>query len=823
MVRRHRLPALLLLLAATAALPAQTDGTQRWAFTTGGSIASSPAVGPDGTVYVGSQDNYLYALTSAGFMKWRYLTTDDVDSVPAVGADGTVYFGSWSGKLTALGPNGLKKWEYTTGSFLLSSPAIGADGVVYVGSGDFSLHAINADGTSRWKYLTSDWVDSSPAIAADGTVYFGCWDYSFYALTPTGELKWSYATGAEILSSPAIGTDGTVYVGSSDHKLYAFAPNGTKLWEFVTGASIESSPVVDADGSVYIASTDGKLYALTAAGALRWTYTSTSGLVSTPALRTGSLILGTSANSIVCLDTSNGSTRWTTTTGDWVDSSPLIVPNGTIYVGCLDRKLYSLTGNGQATPAGAPWPAFHRDPARQGQAAATAPAFTTSPASQTVTAGGSVTFTVVVTGSPAPTIQWQRAGADLAGATGLTLTLTNVQAADAATYRAVATNSAGTVTSTGAVLTVSPAAVPVILTEPQGHTVAAGGSVVLGAEVAGSGLSYQWRKDGAILSGATASQLLLSPAQAADAGSYTVTATSPAGAVTSRAAVLSVVATSDPGRLINVSVRIVSGTGADVLIMGFVTGGTGTSGTKPLLIRGIGPTLTSFGVPGAMADPILQLIPQGAAQPSESNDNWNGDATVLATANAVGAFPLPNAASLDAALVTRLAPGVFSAQVPGRNNTTGTVLAEIYDAQPATFDPAAPRLINISARAPMANDNPLIAGFVIGGATAKTVLIRAIGPFLAQFFAPGAAMSDPQLDLYVRQANSDRLLLTNDNWGGAALITRTGSSVGAFALPDPASRDAVLLVTLDPGVYSAKVTGVGNVSGITLVEIYEIP
>ena len=452
----------------------------------------------------------------------------------------------------------------------------------------------------------------------------------------------------------------------------------------------------------------------------------------------------------------------------------------------------------------------------------TAPAITTQPSSQTVTAGGTATLTVAASGSPTPTIQWTKNGLAITGATSPTLTLVNVQAADAATYAAVATNSAGTATSNGAVLTVAASSAPTILTQPQGHTVATGHSVVFGVEVSGGGLSYQWKKGGVAISGATGSQLLLSRTQASDAGSYAVTATNSFGAVTSNAATLTVATSNDPGRLVNVSVRTVSGTGADVLIMGFVTGGSGTSGTKQLLIRGIGPTLAGFGVPNVMLDPTLQIIPSGATLPTVSNDNWLGNATVLSVANAVGAFALPDMASKDAALVTSLSVGAFSAKVSGNSNTTGSVLAEIYDATPSVYSATAPRLMNVSARAPMTNDNPLIAGFVIGGSTAKTVMIRAIGPTLGTY-GVGSALADPQLDLYVRLAGADHLMLANDNWGGAALLTSTGNAVGAFGLPDGASKDAVLLVTLDPGVYCAKVSGVNNTAGIALVEVYEIP
>lgn len=455
-----------------------------------------------------------------------------------------------------------------------------------------------------------------------------------------------------------------------------------------------------------------------------------------------------------------------------------------------------------------------------GGGGSTAPSFTTQPTSQAGVTGGSVTFTVAVTGNPTPTLQWKKDGTNIASATNASLTLTNLQASDAGTYTVVATNSAGSATSNGAVLTVTSSSAPSISVQPEGHTVATGSSVVFGVTASGGGLSYQWKKNGTPVGGATSAQYLLSNASGGDAGSYTVTVSNGSGSATSNAAVLNVVTSSDPGRLFNVSVRIVSGTGADTLFMGFVTGGAGTSGGKQLLIRGIGPTLGGFGVPNVMADPVLDVIPQGSTTPLQTNDDWAGDAGVVGVANAVGAFALPSTTSKDSALVATLNPGVYSAKVSGKNSTSGTVLAEIYDAAPGTYSASTPRLVNISARATMANDNPLIAGFVVGGSTAKTLLIRAIGPALIPYGVT-AAMPDPNLEI-IRSGQSVASY-TNDNWGGSALITSVGNSVGAFALTDAAGKDAVLLVTLDPGVYSAKVTGVNNTSGITLVEVYEVP
>ena len=456
-------------------------------------------------------------------------------------------------------------------------------------------------------------------------------------------------------------------------------------------------------------------------------------------------------------------------------------------------------------------------------AAAVAPSFTTQPTNQTVTSGGNATFTVAVSGNPTPTIQWKKGGVDIVGQTALTLTLNSVQVSDSGTsYTAVATNSAGSATSTAATLTVNASTLPAVTTQPVGHTIATGSVVVFNSVFSGGGLTYQWKKGGVNVAGATSAQLVITNSQASDAGSYTVTATNGSGSATSTAAVLAVATSSDPGRLINASVRIISGSDANVLIMGFVLGGQGTSGSKTVLIRGVGPTLTGFGVPGAMVDPVLDIIPGGGSTPLVSNDDWAGNATVTSTGNSVGAFPLPSTTSKDSALVTTLASGVYSAKVSGKANTTGTVLAEMYDGNPSVYSPTGARIVNLSARVGSENTNPLITGFVLGGSTARTLMIRAIGPTLTAFGVPGA-MSDPQLELYQAVGATNTLLLTNDNWGGSAQITTTGNSVGAFALTDTASKDAVILVTLDPGIYSAKVLGVNNVSGIALVELYEIP
>ena len=108
---------------------------------------SSPSIGSDGTVYVGSEDGKLYAFNpKSGAKLWEFKTGSGVESSPAISSDGTVYFGSDDNKLYAInGKSGVKLWEFETGAPVTSSPAIGSAGTVYVGSMDKKLYAIKTD------------------------------------------------------------------------------------------------------------------------------------------------------------------------------------------------------------------------------------------------------------------------------------------------------------------------------------------------------------------------------------------------------------------------------------------------------------------------------------------------------------------------------------------------------------------------------------------------------------------------------------------------------------------------------------------------------
>ncbi|HEY1110171.1 MAG TPA: hypothetical protein VGE76_16080, partial [Opitutaceae bacterium] len=232
---------------------------------------------------------------------------------------------------------------------------------------------------------------------------------------------------------------------------------------------------------------------------------------------------------------------------------------------------------------------------------------------------------------------------------------------------------------------------------------------------------------------------------------------------------------------------------------------------KPILIRAIGPTLQAFGVGGALADPLLVLRDAGGRTVLE-NDNWGGVAAVASAAGRLGAFAL-DAGSRDAAVLPSIAPASYTATVSPATAaiSPGEVLVELYDADSAS----ATRLTNVSSRAQLGSGGVLVAGFAVGGTGRRNVLIRAVGPTLAAFGVSGA-MADPRMEI-----NRDGAVIrTSDNWNPN--LAPLFPVVGAFPLAAD-SRDAALALALDPGTYTAQISGVGSAGGVVLVEVYELP
>jgi hypothetical protein len=360
------------------------------------------------------------------------------------------------------------------------------------------------------------------------------------------------------------------------------------------------------------------------------------------------------------------------------------------------------------------------------------------------------------------------------------------------------------------------AAPPTITVEPVGHVVALGSTVVLQVGATGTSVSYQWRHDGTVLTGATRATLVLPACGTAAAGDYAVTVSNSAGSVTSRSAAISV-SGARASRLVNVSVRTVTRAGDQVLTVGFVTDVRAGAGRSELLLRALGPRLAVLDVSDVLSDPRLELIPIGGGGVVASNDNWSGDPEIRRLGAEVGAFPLVEPGSRDAAMRASLTGGAWTMRVSGVGDTSGTALAEAYAVGAETA------LCNVSARALVNDGNPLVAGFVISGPTARTVLLRGLGPHLRQYFRDGA-LADPKIRLYRHRLGADAVLAGgNDDWSGDLQLAAIARDVGAQPIGDAAAGDTAFVVMLEPGVYSAQVTGAPGAAGIALVEVYALP
>jgi sugar lactone lactonase YvrE len=347
--------------------------------------------------------------------------------------------------------------------------------------------------------------------------------------------------------------------------------------------------------------------------------------------------------------------------------------------------------------------------------------------------------------------------------------------------------------------------------------------VVLRGLVQGSGAVFATGENGTILTAATFSSAWSSVPSGTSANLVAAAAIGDTVYVVGEDE--TILQSSDPNesRLANLSCRTQVGTGANILIAGFVVGGQGTSGQAPFLARASGPALVPFNVPDVLSDPELQLFSTASASnPLATSKGWGGSVSIAQEAAQLGAFAWPDPKSQDSAISTSLASGPYTANVSGASGDAGVALAEVYDATDAISRTiASPRLINLSAPAQVGTGgNILIAGFVIEGTKPKTVLVRASGPALTPFGVSGV-LPDPSIQVY-STASSGAPIATNSGWNGDASIATASAWAGAFSWGASATRDAAVLLTLSPGAYTANVSGASGDGGVALVEVYEV-
>jgi hypothetical protein len=374
---------------------------------------------------------------------------------------------------------------------------------------------------------------------------------------------------------------------------------------------------------------------------------------------------------------------------------------------------------------------------------------------------------------------------------------------------------------------------------PQSLVVSPRSGAIFSVEALGAPpLIYQWLFNGTPIPNANGPILSLTNVDTSRVGTYTVAVTTTAGSATSDPATLTL--SSTPTRVANISTRGVTAGGNQALIAGFVVAnapGAPPNQTRQMLIRVIGPSLNgpplNLNVAGALNNPVLEVY-NAAGVPILSNDNW-GSQSANAAANAtqvtaiqqattrVGTFALaPN--SQDAVVFATLPAGNYTVQGYGANSgASGVVLIEVYDATVAATTATSPRASNVATRGEVGTGaNVLIAGFVINGTASRRMLLRGVGPTLTRFgLGQNAVLADPQLTL---KNAAGVTLRTNDDWstgGDAAIIAAASVSGGAFALAN-GSKDAAMIIMLPPGAYTVQLSGVGNTTGIGIVEVYDI-
>jgi hypothetical protein len=253
--------------------------------------------------------------------------------------------------------------------------------------------------------------------------------------------------------------------------------------------------------------------------------------------------------------------------------------------------------------------------------------------------------------------------------------------------------------------------------------------------------------------------------------------------------------------LANISTRTQVGAGNNVAIGGFIILG---NAAKQMVLRGLGPSLATAGVQGALNDSVLELYDSGVNL-LQSNDDWE-----QTQAQEIRDAQLAPPHQFESAILRILAPGAYTVVLRGKGSPTGVGLVEMYDLQTS----AASKLGNISTRGLVgAGENVLIGGTIVTGPDPARVVFRAIGPSLANAGIQNP-LGNPQLDLF--DANGSKIA-TNDNWK-----TSQQSALIATGLSPSVDLESAIIADLSPGSYTAIVSGVNGATGVGMVEAYHL-
>ncbi|MBU4247834.1 MAG: SBBP repeat-containing protein [Verrucomicrobia bacterium] len=365
-----------------------TYGTKKWHVQAANSVYSSPCMGPDGTIYAGTDESPdgLYAINQDGATKWQFpaVQTYPVSS-PMIGTNGIVYIGSYPAASSNLyvyavdATNGTVVYSNNWASPVAMCMVMDNEGYLYAGSGAYSLRFIkfNPDLTTNRVMVAARESWSSPALGTNNDLYFGVTYMStsapsFYCLnTLTGVTNaFIIDGGANFQSSPAIGSNGSIIVGNTLNHVFNINPNGTTNWVWTTTGPVNGSPVIGTNGIVYVGTDNNLFYAFNSLnGTTQWIWNLSGPIENAAAIGADGTVYVGAGTYLFSLNPVTGTTNWSFSLSQTCrSSSPLIGMDGTIYIGSktTDNKLYAIYG---PTPPemNAPWPKFHHDMMNSGR------------------------------------------------------------------------------------------------------------------------------------------------------------------------------------------------------------------------------------------------------------------------------------------------------------------------------------------------------------------------------------------------------------------------------------------------------------------------
>lgn len=306
------------------------------------------------------------------YLRWSFRSDSSIEASAVNSKDGTIYLASTDGRLYALSDRGVLKWTFSANESLVATPAVGPDGTIMVADLAGWYYAVRPDGSLKWSHQLTGGalerrVTSPPAVAESGQSFVAAWNDRLYSFTPDGSLLWTHVFEGEgqISAAPALDLEGNVYVATHDPfnkygiAVIKFEPaTGSIVWKFTDDLGndrnrIISSPAIDLSrGRLYVGAardTDGCVYAVnlsTGAGVFRTVLP--RGIISSPALgRDGTIYVGCLDGRMYALDPATGGARWNFETGAYyVMGSPAVDGAGTIYIGDSDGALHALTSDG---------------------------------------------------------------------------------------------------------------------------------------------------------------------------------------------------------------------------------------------------------------------------------------------------------------------------------------------------------------------------------------------------------------------------------------------------------------------------------------------